>query len=134
MPSHVTVYSPEGKKEVHLRLNAVDLVRHCNYSYKPGAATPLPTESAPYARVAAPEGKSAAQSVLDRYGSGSGTGAMGAEMPRAPVADEAEVFDAGVDAAEEQPFDAGAGEETEEVDAEESPAEPTPRRRRAKAS
>ena len=34
--NYVTIYNPDGEDEVHLRANAVDLTRHCGYTWQPG--------------------------------------------------------------------------------------------------
>lgn len=42
----VTIYNPEGKPEKHLRANAVDLTRHCGYTWQPGKVL-SPVDPAP---------------------------------------------------------------------------------------
>ncbi|TFZ81599.1 hypothetical protein [Candidatus Macondimonas diazotrophica] len=52
----ITIYNKDGKAEEHLRANAVDLTRHCGYTWAPGKKTrpndpaPIPKEDddAPY--------------------------------------------------------------------------------------
>lgn len=44
--NYVTIYNPDGEEEMHLRANAVDLTRHCGYSWQPGK-TLKPVDPAP---------------------------------------------------------------------------------------
>lgn len=143
----VTIYSPSGKKENHTTQNALDLVRSCGYTFKPGK-TYLPTESVPFAKVDAAKLPSAAQEALDSVGTGSEIGAaenahvgQGASYitvseaapegwaPPAPdIADEA---DAGEDAPAEKVMEQAQESETAPAPAPAAPA-PKPRQQRAK--
>lgn len=99
MSTYVTIYNEAGDAETHLRLNAVDLVRHAGYTFKPGRAY-TPVDSAPYAQAKPPATPEPAHAVLASVGSGSAIGAMepetfsSAPAAAAPVSD---VFDAAVE-------------------------------------
>lgn len=82
MPDLVVVVGPHGE-ETHTPLNARDLVLHVpGYSYGNGK-TVTPADSSPYAVAVPPATPEPAKAVLDRYGSGSD--ALAAQAPAAPV-------------------------------------------------
>lgn len=69
----VTIYAPSGNPEKHTTLNAVDLVRDCGYTFKPGKQY-APTDGMPYADPQTGKLPSRAQQALDSVGTGSEVG------------------------------------------------------------
>ncbi|AXQ68271.1 hypothetical protein HOT99_gp067 [Caulobacter phage CcrBL10] len=64
----VEVFSPEGKRELHTRLNANDLVNGAGWTWKKNASPDFtPAAHAPY-RSTAKNGPEPAQAVLDMAG------------------------------------------------------------------
>ncbi|AFO71764.1 hypothetical protein phiCbK_248 [Caulobacter phage phiCbK] len=115
----VPVYSPEGKKELHTRLNAYDLVNGAGWTWKPGIET-TPAAIPPYRAPAV--GAEPAQAVLDRAGH------RNDRTLTEVVGDEAEA-DADLDAAEDEVVEDAADEAPVAEEAPAAPAAPAARGR-----
>lgn len=124
--SKVYVYSPEGEREAHTRLNAWDLVNGAGWTWKPGVET-SPAAFPAYRTVAPPTEKEPAQAVLDRAGhrNDRSVAEVLASESAADVPDD--------DGIEEVVEEVAADEAADEVVEAPAPAAPAPRGRAKKA-
>ncbi|AFU86554.1 hypothetical protein D869_gp072 [Caulobacter phage CcrRogue] len=102
----VEVFSPEGKRELHSRLNANDLVNGAGWTWKKNASPDVtPAAHAPY-RSTAKNGPEPAQAVLDMAGHRNDRTIE--EVTGAADADDTEVEDEVVEPAAEEEAPAAA--------------------------
>jgi hypothetical protein len=101
-PPLVAVYNPEGKKEMHTKPNARDLVVGSGYSWHPSLPS-QPAAFAPFVTSTPPSSAAQSQEVVDKVG-----GSLAMSQPAAapaplvtPDEDEAEAEVAAEPAAEE---------------------------------